>query len=105
MGLAPATDKLDAVFNVQHFMVQDVGDHIFRHAWPVELPIDHNLIERGIETAQLRAPHPSAPAEARPGKGISKIGTIQAMEQWIEIVMCTDRAMFRPAGAVSTEEQ
>ena len=50
---------------MQHFVIENVAHDIFGHILSVELAIDYDLFERGVEAAQLRPPHAIAPAQPR----------------------------------------
>ena len=73
MGLAPAMRESHRMLQVQHLVVEHVGDHVFGNVCAVELAIDHDLIERRIEAAKLRSPDALAPSEARERQRILKI--------------------------------
>ena len=65
-----------------------------RHVFPVELAIDHDLLERRIEAAELRPPHAIAPAKSRLYQQIFKIASIQTLEHRFQIVVPSRGMMF-----------
>jgi hypothetical protein len=72
---APSCPK--RMLDVEHF----VEEHVF-HSIPgdrglVEPAVHHDLIERGIEAAELRTPSPIAPAELRPMQTPAKIPPVE----------------------------
>src|ERR1700733_1838078 len=95
MGFTAAARKLHRVLQVQHFVVKHVGNNIFRDGLAVQLAIQHNLIQRGIETAQQRKPSSFAPAKARQWQRILKVLLVQASEQRREIVVCAGGSVVR----------
>ena len=93
MRLAPAAHEPHRVFQVEHFMVEDVPDNVLGNTRVVELPVDDDLVERRIETAKLGSPRSPAPAERRPGQGVLEILSVQPIKQGPEVMM-------RPRGTV-----
>ena len=99
VGLAAAARETDRVLLVEHLVVKDVGDHVFRDAGAIELAIDDDLIESRIEAAQLRAPGAAAPADAREGKRTLEILLVQLFEERREIVVRARGLVGDAAGA------
>ncbi len=51
MRLSPATCEAHGVFQVKHFMVEDVSHYVIGNIFPIKLAVDHDLLKRGIETS------------------------------------------------------
>jgi hypothetical protein len=43
MALSAAVGKADWVFDMEHLVVKDIRDNIFRNTWAVELAIHYDL--------------------------------------------------------------
>ncbi len=102
---SPATGESDGVLQVQHFVVEDVRDHVLGDVLMVQLAIQDNLVERGIETPQLRAPNPGAPSQTRLGQRTLKIGLVQALEKRLQIVMRTCGSVLHPTRPALAHKQ
>lgn len=84
---------------MKHLVVEDVAYDVAGNAGTVELPIDDDLFQRGIEATELASPGASAPAEARFYERTAKILPIQSRKHGFEVVMRASRAMLAAAGA------
>ena len=71
----------------------------------VELPVDHDLLQRRIEAAQLRAPDATAPAKSRLRQRVVKIARVQPLEQLVQIVMRSRRPMLHAPRAPLPQRQ
>ena len=65
MGLPAAVRKPDWMLDMQHFVVKDIRNNIFRNTWAVEAAIHNDLVQGRIEAPQLRPPRTAAPRKAR----------------------------------------
>ena len=79
---------------MQHLMVENIRDDVSRNRSAIELPIDHDLVQRWIEAAELGTPSSAAPAQGRFRKAILKILLIQLVEKRFEVVASACRAVF-----------
>ncbi len=95
MGLHVAAGGAQRMLHVQHFVEEDVLDDEGRHGGAVETAIQDDLVECGIEAAELGAPVAAAPAKARAAQTPGKIAAIQASKHGREIVR------FAPGTAVA----
>ena len=93
------------MLQMQHFVIQNVRHDIFRHILSVQLAIDYDLLERRIETTQLRPPHAIAPAQPRFHEQILKIARIQKLEHRPEIVVLSRRTIVHAARAALSQHQ
>jgi len=84
---------------MKHFMVENIRNDVFRHIGAVELAIDHDLLERRIETTKLRSPDAIAPTKRRFYEQICKIARIQSLEHRPEIVVPPGRTMLHASRA------
>src|SRR5690242_5157096 len=89
MGLDAAAGGTQRVLDVQHFVKEHVFNGVLWHASTVEPAVHDDLIERGIEAAELCAPGAVAPAESWAMQASFEISAIEAREHGSEIV---DRA-------------
>ena len=65
MGDERATGAARGMFDVEHFVKEDIFDGAWRHARMVEAAVQQNLIWAGVVTAELPAPAAEAPADVR----------------------------------------
>src|SRR5580704_1124537 len=93
------------MLQVQHFVVHNIRNDVFRHIGAVELAIDHDLLERRIEAAKLRPPDATAPTKRRFYEQIFKIARIQSLEHWPEIVVPARRTIVHATRAPLAEHQ
>jgi len=103
--LAPATSKAQRMLLVEHLVVQNIGHHVLGNVAAIQLSVDDNLAQRGIEAAELRTPDARAPSQARPRQGISKVAPVQSLEKNAQIVMGAGRAVGGAARAFAAEAQ
>ena len=94
VGLHVAAGGAERVLDVKHLVEEDVFDDEGGDGGAVQAAIQDDLIEGGIEEAQLGAPTAAAPAEARAAQAPAKIAAIEAREHRREIV----RPAFGDAG-------
>lgn len=80
MRFSAAAHEPHGMFLVQHLVIEDVGHYVCRYAGPVELAVDHNEIQRGIEAAKLCTPGAPAPCQSGLRERIIKIAVVQLME-------------------------
>src|SRR5271154_4441300 len=80
MRFPPAARELHRMLHVQHLVVHHVSHHEFRHAFAIQLPVDHDLLQRGIETAQQAAPDATAPTQPRLAERTFKIARVELLE-------------------------
>lgn len=100
VGFAAAVRESHGMLQVEHLVVKDVGDDVFGNVFSVELTIDDDLLERGIEAAELTPPQALAPAEAWERERVAEVSAIEAREHWRQIVVRSGRAMLRAANAL-----
>ncbi len=91
MDTAPAAAQFDRMFEVQHFVIDDVFDGIAGYGEVIENPADDDRVVRGIVMAQNAAGPGRAPTHARPRQQAMKETCIQVFEYCIEIVEQTAR--------------
>src|ERR1700733_3471263 len=99
MGFAAASFEAHGMFDVQHFVVHHVFDDVGRHRFAVELFVDDDLLQGGIEAAEQSAPDSFAPSQCWLDQGVFKVAAIQGLEERVEIVMNTDGAMLSASSA------
>src|SRR5579863_2802316 len=80
MRFPPAPGKFHRMLHVQHLVIHHVSHHKFRHALAIQLPVDHNLLQRRIKTSQQAAPHPPAPTQPRLRERASEIPRVQPLK-------------------------
>lgn len=90
---------------MEHFVIENVGDNVFRDRCLVELPIENDLIERRIKTTKLAPPGSRAPAQPRAGKGILKVAPVKTLEHGFEIVVPPGRPVFHPPRSPLTKQK
>src|SRR5271156_5100055 len=66
--LPAAARKFHRMLYVQHLVIHHISHHKFWHHVAVQLPVDHNLLQRRIETTEHAAPNSPAPTQPRLGK-------------------------------------
>jgi hypothetical protein len=81
MGLPAAMRKPDRVFDMEHFVVKDVGHNIFRDTRVVELAIHYNLVQGRIKATQLCSPYTAAPGKAGRHYDTIEILAVEAIKQ------------------------
>src|SRR4029077_4101210 len=81
MRFPAAARESHGVLQVKHLVIKHVGDDIFRHAASVELLVDHDLLQRRVKAAELRAPCAVAPAQPRRGKRIMKVAPVEPRKE------------------------
>lgn len=96
MELPAAPGKPDRVLDVQHFVVKDIRDNIFRNTWPIETAIYNDLVECRLEAAQLRPPCTGTPGKARRHQATIEILAIQAIKQHEEVVVPASGLVLQP---------
>ncbi len=72
---------------MQHLVVHHIRHHKPRHVRPVQLSVNHNLLQRRIEASQLRPPRSRTPTQRRLWQRRLKISSVQLVEHRIQIVM------------------
>ncbi len=58
---------------MQHLVVEDIRDYVGRNGGPVELPVNHDKVQGGIEAAELRSPRAPAPGQSWLSERVIKI--------------------------------
>ena len=97
MRFDAAARRAQRVLDVQHFVEEHVLDGKTRHHGAIEPAIHHNLIECGIEAAELGAPGARAPAQAGPVQPAAEVAAIEARKHGRQIVNRAARAGFNAA--------
>src|SRR5581483_2985390 len=103
MSFDAAARGTKGMFDVQHFVEEDVFDDVTGHRGTIQPAIHDDLIKRGVETAQLRAPGAGAPAESRTMQTAPEIAAIQTREHRTEIVNHSTRTGFDAAATPAAE--
>lgn len=93
------------MLHVKHLVIEHVLHNEFGHSFAIEAAIEDDLIDSGIEAAELRAPSAGTPAEARAMETSTKILAIQRREHWREIVDRALRTDFYFAAATTARAQ
>jgi hypothetical protein len=93
------------MFHVEHFVKQDICHNVFGHFLVIQLPVQHNLVERWVETAQLGSPDACAPSQTGAGKGTLEVMVVQSLKQRLQIMMRTSGPMLHPSCAALAHEQ
>ena len=81
MGDEAAAGTARGMFDMQHFMIQDVLDDKLGDAWPVHAAIEDDLVGAGIVGAELAAPTAAAPGDVRVGEGVRKVSFVETAEE------------------------
>ena len=87
MHTAPAASKFDRVFQMQHFMKEDVLDSIAWHARAVEDAADDDGVMRGIVMAEAGAGVVAAPGELWTSHESVKETAVEVVEDLLQMVL------------------
>ncbi len=68
MNAAAASPQFHGMFEMQHFVINDVVDGIAGDPWVIEYPADYNGVVGGIIVAQSIAREIFAPGQERAAK-------------------------------------
>src|SRR3984885_4030173 len=96
MRFPPAPRKFHWMLHMQHLVIHHISHHKFRHHFAVQLPVNHNLLQRRIKTTEHAPPDSAAPTQPRFNQSAVKISRIQPFKKLIKIVMCPSRPVLRP---------
>ncbi len=96
MGLPAAVGKPDWVLDMEHFVVKDIRDKIFRNTWAVETAIHNDLVECRVEAAQLRPPCTATPGKTGHHQGAIEILAVQATKQHKQVVVLASGLVLQP---------
>src|SRR5882757_9249949 len=91
VGDKRATGAACGMFDVKHFVVEDVFDDELRDEGMIHAAIEKNLIGAGIVTTELAAPRASAPAEMRAGERAAEEFLVERFEHGTEVEVETMR--------------
>src|ERR1700692_4702780 len=94
MRLDAAARRAQRVLDVQHFVEEHVLYSKARHHGAIEPTIHHNLVECGIEAAELGAPGPRAPAQAGSVQPAAEVAAIEARKHGRQVVNRAARTAF-----------
>src|SRR5579864_2949405 len=86
MDAPAAAAQLDGVFQVEHFVVDDVIQHVPRHGGMIEDTADDDGVVRGIVVAEDAAGLGLAPAHAGTGHQAMEKAAVQVLKDGLEIV-------------------
>lgn len=95
--LPAAPRKSHRMLQVQHLVKHHVSKHVFGHLFSVELAIDYDLFERGIEAPKLRPPGVRAPSQPGFAEGVLKVFAVQPRKKKAEVVMLARRPVIDAA--------
>ena len=79
------------MFQVQHFVIEQIFDGVTRARRPVENAAHHNRVVRGVVMAQRTLGHPLAPGQFRPPQHPAEEPRVQRIENLFQMVEATLR--------------
>src|SRR5215472_16386958 len=105
MRFAAASGKPSGMLKMKHLMVKHIVHNVVRNARLIQLAIDDDLTQRGIEATKLRGPISRAPAQPRFFQLIAKIASVELVKQPLKVVMRAGGAMFAAARPALAKQQ
>src|SRR6266446_1339352 len=85
MRLQPTRGGAQRMLYVEHFVIEDELDSVGRNVRAIEAAVHYDLVERRIETPELRAPGPCAPSQARSAQASTEILGVDLREHGREV--------------------
>ena len=79
--------QFDRVFQMQHFVEDDVFNGVARHAWVIENAADDDGVVGGVVMAETAAGVVLAPAELRAAQESVKKAAVEVVEDFLQMVM------------------
>ena len=91
VGDERAAGAARGMFDVEHFVVEDVFDDELRDERMIHAAVEKDLIGTWIVATELAAPGTSAPAEMRTGKGAAEKFLVERFEHGRKVEVETSR--------------
>src|ERR1700730_5945570 len=86
VSLESTCGRAQGMLYMEHLVIKDQFDRVGRHLRAIQAIIHNDLIERGIEGTELRAPGARAPTEARAAQVSIEVFKINRRKHWIEVM-------------------